>query len=71
MSIKRRDVLFSGALLIACGALGLILGVMPALAHEYEIGKLKVEHPWLRYAKRGRNHRAAVHVHPQQWRYAG
>ena len=45
MSINRRDVLFSGTSLIAGGAFGLILALAPALAHEYEIGKLKVEHP--------------------------
>ena len=53
MSIKRRDVLFSCALLIAGGLVGLKLAFTPAIAHEYEIGKLKVEHPWLRYPKDG------------------
>ena len=71
MSINRRDVLFSGTSLIAGGAFGLILALSPALAHEYEIGKLKVEHPWLRTPNDGETTAPLYHVHPQQWRYAG
>jgi len=51
MTIKRRDLLTaSGAL-----ALGAALGLLPggAAAHEYEVGKLVVEHPWLRAPKDG------------------
>ena len=45
MTVKRRDLISAGAVLAAGAALGLFGA---ALAHEYEVGKLKVEHPWLR-----------------------
>lgn len=49
--IIRRDLLtFLGGLL---GALLLPALAGPAMAHEYEVGKLKVEHPWLRAPKEG------------------
>lgn len=44
--IKRRDFIQGGALVAAGTAIGVVSG--PAQAHEYEIGQLKVEHPWLR-----------------------
>lgn len=43
MSITRRDLLVMGG-----AAAGATLLFVPAGAHEYEIGKLVVEHPWLR-----------------------
>jgi hypothetical protein len=39
-----------GALIIAAVARG------AAAAHEYEVGKLKIEHPWLRAPKDGETH---------------
>jgi len=53
MSINRRYAVFSCAFLIASSACGLISSLAPTFAHEYEIGKLKVEHPWLRAPKDG------------------
>ncbi|WP_363348066.1 copper chaperone PCu(A)C [Methylocystis echinoides] len=47
MVIRRRDLLASGGSLLAGAALGFI-PARSALAHEYDVGKLKVEHPWLR-----------------------
>jgi copper(I)-binding protein len=46
--IKRRDLLATGGSLLAGGLLGLFGTVRVAGAHEYEVGKLVVEHPWLR-----------------------
>lgn len=45
MTIDRRRILRTVAALSAC-ALG--LQALAAAAHEYEVGKLKIEHPWLR-----------------------
>lgn len=45
MKLTRRD-LFAGGLALAAG--GALCFAGAALAHEYELGKLKVEHPWLR-----------------------
>ncbi|MBI1867137.1 MAG: copper chaperone PCu(A)C [Methylocystis sp.] len=53
MSINRRNVLQTGGCLLASGAVGFLSSLKLAFAHEYEIGKLKVEHPWLRYPKEG------------------
>ncbi|MBG0811489.1 copper chaperone PCu(A)C [Methylosinus sp. H3A] len=48
MSIDRRRVLFlTGGAALAAGGFGL------ANAHEYEKGRLKVEHPWLRAPRDG------------------
>lgn len=46
--IKRRDLLLSGGALLCGAATGGFVGSGPANAHEYEIGKLVVEHPWVR-----------------------
>nr|WP_244430743.1 copper chaperone PCu(A)C [Methylocystis sp. ATCC 49242] len=46
--IKRRDLLASGGSLLAGAALGVVALRGSAQAHEYDVGKLKVEHPWLR-----------------------
>ncbi|PWB83217.1 MAG: hypothetical protein C3F11_07685 [Methylocystaceae bacterium] len=51
MSIDRRCVLLAGAL-VFLGALG-IVSAENVSAHEYDVGKLKVEHPWLRAPKDG------------------
>lgn len=48
MAIKRRDLLLTGASLLGGSALGVFVPRGAAQAHEYEVGKLKVEHPWLR-----------------------
>lgn len=53
MSINRRELLAAGGSLLGGAVLGLLTLRGPAVAHEYEIGKLKVEHPWLRYPKEG------------------
>lgn len=47
MVIRRRDLLAAGGSLFAGAALG-VFTAKSALAHEYDVGKLKVEHPWLR-----------------------
>lgn len=47
MMIKRRDLLLAGGSLLGGAALGLFPRGS-AQAHEYEAGKLVVEHPWLR-----------------------
>lgn len=46
--IKRRDLLATGGSLLAGAALGVFAPARSAHAHEYDVGKLKVEHPWLR-----------------------
>lgn len=51
--IKRRELLQGGGLLIAGAALGISL--RPARAHEYDVGALKVEHPWMRAPTDGDN----------------
>ncbi len=48
MVIRRRDLLATGGSFVAGAALGVILPATSAQAHEYDVGKLKVEHPWLR-----------------------
>lgn len=48
MSITRRDLLVAGGV-----ATGAALFLAKADAHEYEIGKLIVEHPWIRAPKDG------------------
>ncbi|MFO1125635.1 MAG: copper chaperone PCu(A)C [Methylocystis sp.] len=46
--LKRRDFLLTGGTLLTGTALGLLNLRGPAAAHEYDVGKLTVEHPWLR-----------------------
>jgi copper(I)-binding protein len=53
MMIRRRDLLAAGSSLIGGAALGLLSPQNSAHAHEYDVGKLKVEHPWLRAPKDG------------------
>jgi hypothetical protein len=48
MTIKRRDLLLTGGSLLGGAALGLFAPRGAASAHEYDVGKLKIEHPWLR-----------------------
>lgn len=52
MSINRRHVLLLGGVFLA-GALSIGFQMGAASAHEYELGKLKIEHPWLRAPKDG------------------
>lgn len=52
MIIKRRDLLAAGAILGGAA----LCASMPATtthAHEYELGKLIIEHPWVRAPKDG------------------
>ena len=46
--LKRRDFLLTGGTLLTGAALGIFAMRGSAAAHEYDVGKLKVEHPWLR-----------------------
>ncbi|QGM45333.1 copper chaperone PCu(A)C [Methylocystis heyeri] len=55
MMIKRRDLLLSGCALLGGAAAASLVGPSPASAHEYEIGKLIVEHPWVRAPADGDN----------------
>ena len=51
--IKRRDLLGRSMMLATTAVMTLLVGV--GVAHEYEVGKLKVEHPWLRAPQDGDN----------------
>ena len=51
--IKRRDLFARGLVLASAAAMTMLVGV--GVAHEYEVGKLKVEHPWLRAPQDGDN----------------
>ena len=53
--LKRREFLLTGATLLTGTALGLFAGRGSAAAHEYDVGNLKVEHPWLRAPVDGDN----------------
>jgi len=48
MTIRRRDLLAAGGALFGGAAMELFVPRGVAQAHEYDVGKLKVEHPWLR-----------------------
>lgn len=51
--ITRRKFALSTTIFLATAAVGAMVGV--GVAHEYEVGKLKVEHPWLRAPQDGDN----------------
>jgi periplasmic copper chaperone A len=51
--IKRRDLLTCGGAILGGAALGLFGFRRAAQAHEYDVGSLKVEHPWIRAPKDG------------------
>jgi hypothetical protein len=53
--IRRRDFLATGGSILAGATLGLLAPRGAAQAHEYDVGKLKVEHPWLRAPADGDN----------------
>lgn len=53
MKIRRREFLATGASLAAGAAFGVVLPRGSAQAHEYDVGSLKVEHPWLRAPAEG------------------
>jgi copper(I)-binding protein len=55
MSFDRRKVLLTSSFLLVGGSIGLMAPLQLASAHEYEVGKLKIEHPWLRTPKEGEN----------------
>ncbi|ARN82785.1 copper chaperone PCu(A)C [Methylocystis bryophila] len=51
--MKRRDLLQSTGAILAGLVTGKLFSVGAASAHEYELGKLIVEHPWIRSPKEG------------------
>lgn len=51
--IKRRDLFAAGASLATGVVMASLFRSGSAQAHEYEVGKLKVEHPWLRAPAEG------------------
>ena len=51
--MKRRDLFRSAGALLAGLVTGKLFSIGGASAHEYEIGKLIVEHPWIRAPKPG------------------
>lgn len=53
--MMRRSFLASGALLTLGTSLALFSMDLSSLAHEYEVGKIKVQHPWLRAPQDGEN----------------
>jgi hypothetical protein len=53
MMIKRRDLLAAGGALLGGAAFGALAPMRSAQAHEYELGKLTIEHPWVRAPKDG------------------
>ncbi|WP_036290899.1 copper chaperone PCu(A)C [Methylosinus sp. PW1] len=53
MMIKRRDLLAAGGALLGGAACGVLAPMRAAQAHEYELGKLTIEHPWVRAPKDG------------------
>ncbi|WP_159730677.1 copper chaperone PCu(A)C [Methylosinus sp. Ce-a6] len=53
MMIKRRDLLAAGGALLGGAAFGALTPMRSAQAHEYELGKLTIEHPWVRAPKDG------------------
>ncbi|MBY6243699.1 copper chaperone PCu(A)C [Methylosinus sp. Sm6] len=52
MIIKRRDLLAAG-LLAGGAALCALIPATATRAHEYDLGKLTIEHPWVRAPKDG------------------
>ncbi len=53
--MKRRAFLIGGGSLVTGATIGFLAPGDAAHAHEYEVGKLKVEHPWLRAPADGDN----------------
>ncbi|MBI3275956.1 MAG: copper chaperone PCu(A)C, partial [Methylocystis sp.] len=53
MTIRRRDLLVGGGSVLGGAAFALLAPQWPASAHEYTVGEVKVEHPWLRAPKEG------------------
>lgn len=53
MIIRRRDLLKAGGSILGGAAFGLLLPKNSTQAHEYDVGKLKIEHPWIRAPKDG------------------
>jgi len=53
MMIKRRDLLAAGGALLGGAAFGALTPMRSAQAHEYDLGKLTIEHPWVRAPKDG------------------
>lgn len=51
--MKRRDLLRSAGALLAGLVTGRLFSIGAASAHEYEVGKLIIEHPWIRSPKDG------------------
>lgn len=53
--IKRRALLKTICVLVAGASAALLAMNAASFAHEYEVGKIKVQHPWLRAPKDGEN----------------
>lgn len=53
MSVIRGYAMAFRAFMIVCGGLIVVTPIASAAAHEYKIGKLKIEHPWLRTPQEG------------------
>jgi hypothetical protein len=53
MMIKRRDLLATAGAWLGGAAFCALTPVAPAEAHEYDLGKLTIEHPWVRAPKDG------------------
>jgi hypothetical protein len=51
--IKRRDLFASVIVLLLGSILGLATMSIVSTAHEYEVGKIKIIHPWIRAPKDG------------------
>jgi len=51
--IKRRDLFASVIALLLGSILGLVTMSIGSMAHEYEVGKIKIIHPWIRAPKDG------------------
>jgi len=49
--IKRRALLKTMCVLVAGASAALLAMNAASFAHEYEVGKIKVHHPWVRVTK--------------------
>ena len=63
--MKRRDLFRSVGALLAGLVTGKLFSIGAASAHEYELGKLIVEHPWIRAPKARRDEGLSLRLHSQ------